>query len=69
MSFELVIKNNKMEYKQGKDGSYKYKDVDDIRTYDSLAEALAEFLYSVNDNYNEDRVTLKFIPSKKKKKK
>lgn len=69
MSFKLTIKNGKQEYKlSDKSGTYKYKNVDDVRTFDNLAEALAEFLYIVGDNYNEDRARLDFIPSKTKKK-
>jgi hypothetical protein len=68
MSFKLTIKNGKQEYKVSKSGTYKYKTVDDVRTFDNLAEGLAEFLYLVGDEYNEDKVRFSFSPSKKKKK-
>lgn len=70
MSFELIIKDGSQEYKfDAKSGSGKYKTVDDVRTFDNLAEALAEFLYLVGDIYNEDKAILKYTPDKKKKKK
>lgn len=67
MSFKLTVKKGKQEYKlSAKSGTYKYKSVDDVRTFDELAEALAEFLYTVIDESNEDEVRLSYNPSKKK---
>lgn len=69
MSFKLTIKDGKQQYKLSKSGAYKYKTVDDVRTFDNLAEGLAEFLYLVGDEYNEDKVRFSFTPSKQTKKK
>lgn len=70
MSFKLVIKNGEHDYSyDAKTGTYKNKTIDDVRAYDNLPEALAEFLYTVGDTYNENRVSLTFKPEKNKDKK
>lgn len=68
MSFKLVIKNGAKDYKlDTKTGVYKTKIVDDVYTYESFTEALAEFLYSVGDDRSSNKVSLTFIPDKKNK--
>ena len=68
-SFKLVVKDGDQEYKYNqKTGQYKYKTVDYIYEATSLADALREFLDYVNDDYNEDKVSLTFIPANKKEK-
>jgi hypothetical protein len=68
MGFKLTVKDGEMDYKfDAKSGTYKNKTIDDVRTYDSLAEALAEFLYVVGDEYNDNKVSLSFAPKKDKK--
>lgn len=68
MSFKLVVKNSYSSYGWNSATSEygKGKMMDDVLEYDSLAEAVAEFLYHTMEA--EDKVTLTFIPEKKSKK-
>ncbi len=65
MSFKLVIKDGDTKYKM-KNGTYTPKVIDRVEEYETLGEALAEFLYSVNDEYNDEKISLVFTPKKKK---
>jgi len=65
-SFEVRIKDGRTEYAYDKHGNYKPKVVDSVQEYDTFAEALAEFAYTVSDEYNESKVSLVFVPGKKK---
>jgi hypothetical protein len=67
MSFKLVTKNGDTTYKM-KNGVYKSKLADRVEEFDTLAEALGEFLYLVNDEYTEEKVSLIFSPKKAKSK-
>ena len=68
MSFKLVVKDGEHDFKyDNKSGTYKDKTIDDVRIYENLAEALAEFLYTVGDDYNTNKVSLSFTPKKKNK--
>lgn len=69
-TFKLVIKNGNSGYHWNeKTGNYSTKTEDSVSEFDNLAEALAEFLWSVSDEYNSNKVSLVFVPSKKKDKK
>ncbi len=71
MSFKLVVKDGETDYKYNtKTGGYESKPVDSVNTFEHLAEALAEFLYSIEDygTPTEDKVSLSYIPEKKGKK-
>ncbi len=67
MSFKLVTKNGETQSKL-KNGVYHSKNVDRVEEFDSLAEALMEFLYLVNDEYTDQKISLVFSPKKAKKK-
>ncbi len=67
MSFKLVTKNGETQSKL-KNGVYHSKNVDHVEEFDSLAEALSEFLYLVNDEYTDQKISLIFSPKKAKKK-
>lgn len=69
-TFKLVIKDGTSDYKyNAKTGTYTSKVVDSVHEFDTLAEGLSEFLWTVNDEYNDHKVSLTFVPSKKKGKK
>lgn len=64
-TFKVVVKNGDQKY------SYKtnqYKTTDYVYESNSLGDALREFLDYVNDEYNEDKVSLTIVPTKKDKK-
>ena len=68
MTFKLVEKNGTTDYKYNeKKGTYDSKVIDSVQEFDTLPEALAEFLYIVSDEYNENKVKLEFVPKKAKK--
>lgn len=69
--FVLTVKNGSSDYKyNSKTGSYDSKTTDRVEEFSTLAEALSEWLYIVNDQYdhNRNKVTLTFVPAKKNKK-
>ena len=68
MSFKLIVKDGETKYSMNKRGVYSSKIVDRVEEFDTLGEALAEFLYNVNDEYTDEKVSLVFNPSKKGKK-
>lgn len=69
-SFKIVVKDGDQKYNyDSKTGQYKYKTVDYVYEASNLGDALREFLDYVNDDYNEDKVTLTLIPANKKEKK
>ena len=66
--YRLTIKNGRNEYKYDKHGNYSPRTVDSVQDYDTLAEALAEFLYTITDEYEaKNKTSLTFIPGKGKK--
>lgn len=68
----LTVKNGEVNYGYNdKTGTYDTKRSDRVEEFSNLAEALSEWLYTVNDNYdhNGNKVTLTFVPAKKKGKK
>lgn len=69
MSFKLVVKDGETEYKfDSKLGYNKAKNVDRVEEYETLTDALVEFLIVVQDNYDSDKVSLTFKRPKKDKK-
>lgn len=72
MSFRMVVKNGDVNYEfNSKTGSYDTEPIDVVTEYATLSEALAEFLYAVEDygQASEKKVVLTYLPSKKKGKK
>lgn len=72
MPFKLVSKNGSLNYvRDPKTGAYGDVFEDSISEHDNLSEAVAEFLYSVEDygKPGANKVTLTYNPSKKDKKK
>jgi hypothetical protein len=66
-SFKVVVKNGDQEYLYDKkSATYKYKTTDYVYEASGLGDALREFLDYVNDEFNEDKVSLTVIPAKKK---
>lgn len=66
-SFKVVVKDGHTEYKfDVKSGTNKSKTVDYVEEFTDFASALSEFLIYVTDEYNEDKVSLTFVPAKKK---
>lgn len=69
-TYKVVVKNGDSTYNYDeKTGTYKYKTVDYVVESGNLADALLAFLEYATDDYNEDKVTLTLVPSKKKGKK
>lgn len=68
-TFKVVVKDGDQKYDLNpKTGAYDYKTVDYVYEASSLGDALREFLDYVNDDFNEDKVSLTFVPAKKNKK-
>lgn len=67
-TFKIVVKDGDTEYKLNKSGQYVSKVIDYVSEFSDLAGALVEFLQYVEDSYNEDKVSLVFVPAKKGKK-
>lgn len=65
-SYKLVVKNGDSKYKFN-DGKYDYKTIDYVEEFETLGEALSEFLTWTNDPDAEDKVSLVFLPAKKSK--
>lgn len=64
--FRVIVKNGDTEWgKNKKTGAYESKDVDSVTDWDDLASALNEFLMFITDSYNEDKITLVYVPAKK----
>lgn len=57
--FRVKIKDGDYGYHEGVYGSHDY-----VRDYDTLGEALQDFLEWSNDVTNPDKVTLQFRPAK-----
>lgn len=65
--FKLVVKDGDSTYNyNSKTGGYEYKTTDYVVESDDLGDILLQFLEYVTDNYNEDTVTLKYVPKKEK---
>lgn len=65
-SFKLVVKDGHNDYKfDNKSGTYKSKTVDYVEEFTTIGDALAEFLFYVNDEYSTDKVSLVYVPGKK----
>lgn len=70
MAYKVVIKDGGTDWKfNAKKGTSEYVTIDDVLMFDSLADAMVEFLTIVSDDYNESKVTLSFTPKKGKGKK
>lgn len=65
--FKLVIKDGDSKYNYDKHGNYTSKVIDLVQEFDTLDEALMEFLMTVTDEYAENKVSLVFTRSKAKK--
>lgn len=66
-SFKVSVKDGRTEYKyNSKTGANEAKTVDYVEEFPDFASALSEFLIYVTDEYNEDKVSLTFVPGKKK---
>lgn len=67
MSFRLIIKDGDTKYKYDpKTGYNKTKTVDRVDEFETFAQALEEFMYAMNDEYGDSKVTLEFKRPKKK---
>lgn len=65
MSYKIVVKDGDTRY-ASKNGTYVAKTVDRVEKYDDLSTALADFLYYTNDEFSFNKVSLTYVPSKKK---
>lgn len=66
-SFKVSVKDGHTDYKYNPTtGVNDSKVVDYVETFADFASALSEFLIYVTDEYNEDKVSLTFVPGKKK---
>lgn len=64
-SYKLVVKNGNTDYKfNKKTGNYDTKTVDQVEEFSNLADALAEFLFYVADEYGTRKATLTYVPGK-----
>lgn len=69
-TFKLVIKDGQSDYKwDAKKNLYTNVLRDSVEEFDNIADALAEFLYTVTDNYTNRKASLIFVPAKDKKNK
>lgn len=69
MAYTVKVKNGDVRYKYNeKTGQYVSKRVDYVADYDRLTEALSEFLAWVDDDLNDEKVTLTFTSKKAGKK-
>lgn len=71
MSFKVTVKNGTLDYKWNTEkNAFGNKRMDQVDKFDTLAEALAEFLYVIEDHGipSDEKVTLTYIPAKKDKK-
>lgn len=65
-TFKVVVKDGDTKYAMDKSGRYESKTIDYVAEYDTLAEALTEFLTFVGDVYAEEKVSLVFKRGNKK---
>ena len=65
--YKLKVKNGDVRYKLNSKGQYVSKRVDYVAEFDRLTEALSEFLAWVDDDLNNNKVTLTLIPKGGKK--
>ena len=71
MAFKVVIKNGDVDYQYNqKTGQYDSKKVDSVTEYKTLPEALAEYLYSIEDygQPGQNKASLVYVPENKGKK-
>ena len=64
-SYKVIVKDGDTKYVQDKNGRFESKTIDYVAEYDTLGEALCEFLTFVGDVYAEEKVTLVFKRSSK----